>query len=234
MHIYIYIYIYIYVYIYIYIYIYIYQIYLLSIMSSHSLWSSTYLLSPSKLAFHYCPAWEIVSRIKPVTSGDFLYCYFICSISIKESRYPININSSNIVNWYRNRSPKAASCYVLLFEHGRRLNSSVSNHDNNRTFARNAATILVVSISLAIWAWRNRDSPINTRIPTLSIDSGIHQRRRHHRTSRCLDTAGDWIRQYQIMLSNRKICRIAAYGTHCTKCSEPSNINDLLITKQRQ
>ena len=51
-------------------YIYKYQISLLFLMSSHSLPPSIYPLSPSKLAFHYSPAREIVSRIKPVTSVD--------------------------------------------------------------------------------------------------------------------------------------------------------------------
>ena len=59
---------------------------LLSLISSHSLRPSISLLLPYKIAFHYRPAWEIVSRIKQVTSGDFLYSYFICNMSIKESR----------------------------------------------------------------------------------------------------------------------------------------------------
>ena len=52
------IYIYIYVYIYLFIYLQPYKsiISLLSLMWSHSLRSSIYLLSPSKLAFHYSPA----------------------------------------------------------------------------------------------------------------------------------------------------------------------------------
>ena len=44
-----------------------------------------YLSSPSKLAFYYSPALEIVSCIKPVASGNFLYSYFICKRSIKKS-----------------------------------------------------------------------------------------------------------------------------------------------------
>ena len=34
------------------------------------------------------------------------------------------------------------------------------------------------------------------------------------------------------MFNNRKICRIAAYGSHCTWCNEPSNTNNLSITIQ--
>ena len=49
---------------------------------------------------------------------------------------PVNIHTSNIVNWYRNRSSKTTSSYILLFEHGRRLNSPVSNHTTNRKFGR--------------------------------------------------------------------------------------------------
>ena len=41
---------------------------------------------------------------------------------------PFNINNSNIVNWYRNRSAKTTSSYILLFEHCRQLNSTVSNY----------------------------------------------------------------------------------------------------------
>ena len=58
------------------------------------------------------------------------------------------------------------------------------------------------------------------------------ERKLHHRTSCRLDTAGDWIRQYQIMLNNRKMCRTAAYGTHCTYCSERSNTKSLWIAIQ--
>ena len=63
---------------------------------------------------------------------------------------------------------------------------------------------------------RSRDNLSILEFQTYSIDSGIDQRKLHRRTSRCLDTAGNWIRQYQIMLNKRKICRIAAYRTHCT------------------
>ena len=83
----IYIYTYIYIYMHIYIYIYIYN-FSVSLISSHSQRPSIYLLLPYKIAFHYSTAWDIVSRIKQVTSGDFLYSYFICNMSIKESRYP--------------------------------------------------------------------------------------------------------------------------------------------------
>ena len=117
-------------------YIYKSQISLLSLMSSHSLRQSIYLLSPYQLAFHYSPAWEIVSLIKQVTSGDFLYSYFIC-IRVSRSRdSPVNIHTSNIVNWYQNRSLKTISSYILWFEHSRRLNSIVSNHANNGKFGR--------------------------------------------------------------------------------------------------
>ena len=47
------------------------KISLLSLISSHSLRPSIYLLSASKLVFRYSPAWEIVIRIKTFTSGDF-------------------------------------------------------------------------------------------------------------------------------------------------------------------
>ena len=77
-----------YIYIYIYIYMYIYIISLLSLTSSHSLRPAIYLLLPYKIAFHYRPAWKFVFRIKQVTSGNFLYSYFICNMSIKESRKP--------------------------------------------------------------------------------------------------------------------------------------------------
>ena len=92
--------------IYIYIYIYVYIISLLSLISSHSLRPSIYLLLPYKIAFHYSPAWEIASRIKQVTSGDF--CIAI-SYAIWVSRCrnsPVNIHTSNIVNRYQNRSLK--------------------------------------------------------------------------------------------------------------------------------
>ena len=105
-------------------------------MSSHSLRLSIHLLSLPKLALHYSPAWEIIFCIKPVTSGDF---DIAISYTIWVSRRldsPINIHTSNIVNWYGNRSSKTTSSYILLFEHGKRLNSSVSNHANNGKFGR--------------------------------------------------------------------------------------------------
>ena len=52
---------------------------LVSIISSHALRPFIYLLSPTILAFHYSPACEIVSRIKPVISGDF-YIPFSCAM----------------------------------------------------------------------------------------------------------------------------------------------------------
>ena len=48
----------------------------------------------------------------------------------------INKHTSKIVNWYRNRSAKTTLSYILLFEHGWRLNSTVYNHKNNRKFGR--------------------------------------------------------------------------------------------------
>ena len=57
-------------------------------MSSYYLSTSTSLLLPSKLAFHYCPASKIVPHIMQVNSSDFLYNYFICNMSMKEQRQP--------------------------------------------------------------------------------------------------------------------------------------------------
>ena len=118
------------------------------------------------------------------------------------------MHTSNIVNWYRNRSSKTTSSYILLFEHGRRLNSTVSNHANNRKFGR-----------MLRWCWKylfhmqSEHEGVEIAISifefqTYSIDSGIDQRKPHYRTSRCLGTAGDWIRQYQIMLNYRKSAKL--------------------------
>ena len=121
----------------IYIYIYIYMISLLSLISSRSLRPSIYLLLPYKIAFHYSPAWEIVSHIKQVTSGDVIYISISYAISVERSRdSPVDIHTSNIVNWYQNRSLKTMSSYILLFEHRRRFNSIASSHANNRKFSR--------------------------------------------------------------------------------------------------
>ena len=65
--------------------------------------------------------------------------YIAISYAIWVSRNldsPINIHTSNIVNWYRNQSLKTASSYILFFERGKRLNSTVSNHGNNRKFGK--------------------------------------------------------------------------------------------------
>ena len=116
--------------------LYISKISLLSLISSHSLRPSTYILSSSELALHYSPAWEIVFRIKPVISGDF-YIAISYAVWVTRSRdSPVNIHTSNIVNWYQNRSLKTISSHILLFEHRRRLNSTVYNHANNRKFGR--------------------------------------------------------------------------------------------------
>ena len=120
----------------IYIYVYIYIASLQSLISSHSLRPSMYLLLPYKIAFYYSPAWEIVSRIKQVTRGD-LYKAISYTIWVSRRRdSPVYIHTSNIVNWYQNRSLKTISSYIFLFEHSRRLNSIVSNHANNRKFGR--------------------------------------------------------------------------------------------------
>ena len=106
----------------------IYIISLLSLISSHSLRQSIYLLLPYKIAFHYSPAWEIVSRIKQVTSGDF-YLAILYAIWVWRSRDShINTRIPKIANWHRNRIAKTASPYISLFGHGRRLNSIVSDH----------------------------------------------------------------------------------------------------------
>ena len=55
---------------------------MLTLISSYSLHLTIHLFSQSKLAFHNSPACEIVSRIMPVTNGEFLYSYFICNIII--------------------------------------------------------------------------------------------------------------------------------------------------------
>ena len=88
---------------------------LLSLMSSHSLRPSIYLLSPSKLAFHYSPAWEIVSRIMPVTSGDFSYSYFTCNMSIKESICTLQTQSIDI--GIDHRKPHHLTSYCLNMAH---------------------------------------------------------------------------------------------------------------------
>ena len=95
-----------------------------TLISSNSLRPSIYLFSPSKLAFHYSPAWDIVSHIMPVTSDGFhiTISYSIWVSKIRDSH--THTHTQNIVNWYRNRSTKTISSYILLFEHGRRMNST--------------------------------------------------------------------------------------------------------------
>ena len=105
-------------------------------MSSHSLRPSIYLLSPYKLAFHNSPAWQIVSRIKPVTSGDFLYSHVICNMSIKESREPYQYTNFKHSQLISELIIENHIIVHLVFEYGRRLNSTVSNHSNNRKFFR--------------------------------------------------------------------------------------------------
>ena len=151
-----------------------------------------------------------------VTSGGFLYSYLICNMSTKECVSPVNTYTSNIVNWYRNRPSKPTSSYIMLFRHGRRFNWVVSNHAINRQFVR-----------ILRWFWQylfhmpyeyefvEIDLSI-LEFPIYSINSGIAQRKPQYRASRYLYTAGNWIRQYQIMPNNITICRIAAYGTHYT------------------
>ena len=107
---------------------------MLFIISFHSFCPSIYLFSMSQLAFHYSPAWEIISRIclLPVVILYIAISYAIWVSWRRDS--PVNIHTSNIVNWYRNRLAITISSHILLFGHGRRLNSTVSNHTNNRKF----------------------------------------------------------------------------------------------------
>ena len=120
-----------------YIYIYKSQISLPTIISSHCLRLTIYLFSPSTLAFHYITACEIISRIMPVTKGDFLYMFISYAIWVYRSREShLKKHTSNIVNWYENRSSKTLLSDILWFEHGGRLNSSVSYHASNRKFGR--------------------------------------------------------------------------------------------------
>ena len=65
--------------------------------------------------------------------------YIAISYAISVSRSldsHINMHTSNLGNWLGNRSSKTTSSSILFFEHGRRLNSTVSNHANNRKFGR--------------------------------------------------------------------------------------------------
>ena len=55
------------------------------------------------------------------------------------------------------------------------------------------------------------------------MDNRIDQRKLHHRTSFCFNTAGDWTRQYEIMLNNRKICRICRIWNTSTQHMEHIN-----------
>ena len=46
------------------------------------------LLSPCKLVFQYIPASEIVEHIVQISSSDFWYYYFLCNMTMKDSRQP--------------------------------------------------------------------------------------------------------------------------------------------------
>ena len=110
------------------------KISLLSLISSHSLRPSICLLSSSKLAFHYSPALEIAFRINTVTSGDCLYSYIICNMSINESRQPYQYKHFKHSQLISESIIETTSSYILSFEHGIQLNSTISSHANNRKF----------------------------------------------------------------------------------------------------
>ena len=136
-------------YIYVYIYIYKSQISRLSLMSSHSLRPSIYLLSPYKLAFHCSPAWEIVSRIMPVTSGDFSYSYFTCNMSFKESLCTLQTLSIDIRIDHRKPHHRTSCCLNMAYDW-------IQPYQIMQTIG-NSAMILSVSVSYVIWAWRSRN-----------------------------------------------------------------------------
>ena len=163
-----------------------------------------------------------------VISLDF-YTTISHAIWVSKSRdSPINIQTSNIDNWYGNRSAKTISSYVLSFGHGRRLNSTVSKHANNRKLDRQFRRWFRQYLFHMRYEHEGVEITLSTLYSeTLWMDNGIDHRKLHHRRSCRLHTAGDWIRQYQIMLKNIKIWWIAAYGTHCTYFSEPSITNAL-------
>ena len=102
-------------------------------------------ISRSNLTFHNSAAWEIVSRIMPVTSGDFYITISYALWVYRSGDSHINTHTSNIVNWYRNGCAKLyyriSRC--LLFKHGRRLNSTVSNNANNMKV-----------IKTLLWLWQ--------------------------------------------------------------------------------
>ena len=133
--------------------------YLLSLISAHSLRPSIYLLSPSKLALHDSPAWEICFPHQDNYQWGIFYIAISYAIWVsRRLDNPINIHTSNIFNWYRNRTSKITSSYILLVENGGRLNSTVSNHGNNRKFGKRLRWFLQNTPSYATWSWRSRDN----------------------------------------------------------------------------
>ena len=111
----------------------------------------------------------------------------------------------SLVNWYRNRSSKTTSSYILPYTNGRQLNSTVSNHANNRKFGRMLRRFWHqlfhmrydhegVEISISILEFQ-----------TYSIASGIDLRKTHYRSCCGLNRSDDWNQAYQIMLTIRNL-----------------------------
>ena len=111
----------------------------------------------------------------------------------------INIHVSNVLYWYWNISAKTTSSHILSFEHSRRLSSTVSNLANNKKFGRMMWWFWQYMFHMQYMQVRVEIAISIREFPTWSIDYGIDQRILHHRASCRLDTAGDWIQQYQII-----------------------------------
>ena len=129
---------------------------------------------------------------------------------------PINIHTTNIVNWYRNRSSKTTSTYILLFEHGRRLNSTILNHANNEKFGR---------MLRSFWHYQFHMQYENDGVEiTYQYSNSNHSQLIAESISKNCTIVHlvVWTRQaiefesFKSCQTIKKICRIAAYGTHCT------------------
>ena len=114
----------IYIYIYVYIYIYKSQIFLPTLIYSHSLRLSIYLFR--RLNYHFTTS---CMRDRFPHHASYQWWFFITTsyaIWVHRRRYiHINPHTSNIANWHRNRTAKTISSHILSFEHGRRMNSTV-------------------------------------------------------------------------------------------------------------
>ena len=122
-------------------------------------------------------------KSSPEDLATKLFFYKSCKVQLAAYRRNLAYLPNTLRTFAVKRAFPAASSYILLLDHGRRLNSSVSDQANNRKFGRMLRRFCQYLFHMQ-YKHERIDIVISIHeFQTQSIDSGIDQRKPHHRTA---------------------------------------------------